>query len=87
MDLSVLPSNTLAEFWLDPGFSRAIVVGLALSWTFLILFVVLSLRAKFGARLFSPWLLAQLDQPMVQEGSIFIGLVGFMISAFLKSPS
>jgi len=84
-DLSVLPSITLNVFSLLNGAPLAIAIGMGLSWTFFILFVAFSLRAKFGTRLFNAWLLAQLDKPMVQRASTFLGLAGFVITFFTFS--
>jgi len=79
-DLSILPSN--ASRWLSaptattPGF---IAAALVFSTIFFILFTMIAFRAKLGAKLS-----AQLDRPMVQRASAWIGLFGFMIGMSSK---
>jgi len=83
LDLSVLPSD--AARWLSaptattPGF---LAVALGFSSIFFILFTMIAFRAKLGAKLS-----AQLDKPMVQRASAWIGLFGFMIGTRLKRLS
>ncbi|THH15982.1 hypothetical protein EW146_g4584 [Bondarzewia mesenterica] len=80
-DLSALPSNApdllSAPTATTPAF---IAVSLGFSIIFFVLFTVISLRMKMGAKLS-----AVLDRPMIQRVSAWIGLLGFMIglTAFL----
>jgi len=76
----VLPNDV--SRWLSaptattPGF---IAVALCFSSIFFILFTIIAFRARLGAKLS-----AQLDKPMVQRASAWIGLFGFMIGTLSK---
>ena len=84
LDITALSDDAPSLF--DPAVAtpHLIAVSLCLSGIFFILFTVFALRATWGNRLFSTWLLTQLDRPMALRVSTWLGLSGFVIGVSLK---